>query len=94
MGRVNSAATWVATVAQAAIAIAILYITSKELYQFKIDAKSQGVTNVQCALDKDPAKESLCTLAFTAVGITCAALIVLSFLFVRSVTYSHITLHT
>lgn len=74
--------TWVATVAQAGIAIAIVYIVADRLFNTDVNIGDRSVST-SCGLDPEPTDDGLCQAAFTAVAITFAALFGLSLVFVR-----------
>lgn len=79
---VRKAVTWLATVAQSAIAFALLWTIGRKLYHFEIDRDGRTI-NSTCGLDEVPTEEGLCKAAFAAVVITFAVLIALSLVLVR-----------
>jgi hypothetical protein len=76
--------TFTASLVQAVAAVVMIYYIGKWLANVHVDAQNRQV-DVQCALDKEPTKDSLCKLGYVGNAITFAALIGLSLLLVRTV---------
>ena len=85
--------TWVATVAQAGIAFAILWTVGNKLYQFEIDRDGRTIDST-CGLDPVPTEEGLCKAAFAAVAITFAVLVALSLVLVCTCSINFATSYT